>query len=95
MKVRRAVVDTNVLISAALHARGAPRTVVDILRASEVRLLFCHETLHEPSTRLERPRFARYLDEREREACLGQIEAIAERIVISGVPMGCRDPDDK
>lgn len=94
MKVRRVVVDTNVLISAALHSKGLPRTVVGTLRALGVRLLFCEETLEELTTRLRRQKFVRYLDEGEREAYLGEIEAVAEWVVISGAPQGCRDPDD-
>ncbi len=94
MTVRRVVVDTNILISAALHTGGLPRTVVDILKDSDIRLLFCEETLEEQSSRLRRPKFARYWDEGELEAYLGEVEAAAEWVAISGKPMGCRDRDD-
>ncbi len=94
MKVRRVVVDTNVLISAALHSEGLPRTVVNILRTSDIRLLFCEETFDELSTRLRRRKFIRYIDEGEREAYLDQVASVAEWLSISGTPMGCRDPDD-
>lgn len=94
MKVRRAVVDTNVLISAALRSQGIPRTALNVLQAAEVSLLFCEETFEELSTTLRYRKFARYLQENRRKAYLVQIADVAEWVTISGARMGCRDPDD-
>ena len=44
MKAERVVLDTNVLISAALQPNGSPRAVVETLRAVRGVLLFSDET---------------------------------------------------
>ena len=52
MTAERAVVDTNVVISAALQPHGPPRAVVDAMRATGAVLLFSEETFAELRTRL-------------------------------------------
>ncbi|MGC3986115.1 MAG: putative toxin-antitoxin system toxin component, PIN family [Pseudorhodoferax sp.] len=69
MKAERAVVDTNVLISAALSAGGPPaRLVRHVLQHG--RLLFSDASFAELHTRLWRPKFDRYLRIEDRKQLL-------------------------
>ena len=96
MIAERFVVDTNVLISAALTPSGAPRAVVDTIRDVNGVLLFSDETFHELQTRLRRSRFDRYVSRDARLLFLAQLEAVSEWVSIVGARLGCRDPaDDK
>ncbi len=54
MTADRVVLDTNVLISAALQPAGLSRAVVDAIRAAEGGLLFSDETFDELRTTLGR-----------------------------------------
>ena len=94
MKVERVVLDTNVLISAALQPNGVPRAVVDAIRAVHGVLLFSDETFDELRTRLRRLKFDRYVSHRGRSVFLAQLEAVSERVSIAGTKLGCRDPED-
>ena len=94
MKVERLVLDTNVLISAALSPGGSPRAVVDAARAANGILLFSHETFHELRTRLLGPKFGPYVSWEGRALYLAQLEAVSEWVSITGAKLGCRDPDD-
>lgn len=95
MKVERAVVDTNVLISAALIADSAPARVTLFL-LEHARLLFCAETFAEFETRIWRPKFDRYLSIESRKRLLHDFNAAAEWIELGPAPLPalCRDPDD-
>jgi putative PIN family toxin of toxin-antitoxin system len=96
MRTERVVVDTNVLISAALQSSGRPRAVVDAIAAGGGLLLFSDETFAELSTRLARAKFDRYVSRVARARFLEHVGAVAEWVVISGIVQGCRDPrDDK
>ena len=94
MKAERAVLDTNVLISAALRRDGRPRAVVDAVREERGVLLFCDETFDELRTRLRLPKFDRYVSPEGRAVYLAQLEAVSEWVPIAGAKLGCRDPDD-
>lgn len=94
MKAKRVVLDTNVLISAALRPNGSPRAVVDAVRAENGILLFSDETFEELRSRLHRPKFDGYVDRQGRAVYLALLEPVSEWVSISGVQLGCRDPDD-
>ena len=94
MKVDRLVVDTNVLISAALSSAGAPAKLLDQLKIARTALVFSEPTMTELATRLLRTKFDRYVDRDTRIRFLAEIDAIAEFVGISGAPMGCRDRSD-
>ena len=94
MRAERAVLDTNVLISAALRPSGPPREVVDAIRAQNGVLLFSDETFHELLTRLRSPKFDPYVSREGRSVFLAQLEAVAAWVPITGTKLGCRDPDD-
>ena len=94
MSVERAVIDTNVLISAALQASGRPRRVVESIRSGNGTLLFSDETFDELRSRIHRPKFDRYVDQEVRNAYLAQLLSVSDWVSITGTRLGCRDPDD-
>jgi len=94
MRVDRAVVDTNVLISAALRSTGPPRRVVDTIRINNTSLLFSDETFIELQTRIQRPKFDRYVGTSLRDEYLLQLLVVSEWVSITRSRLGCRDPDD-
>ena len=94
MRAERLVLDTNVLISAALRRDSPPRAVVDALRAENGVLLFSEETFDELQTRLLRSKFDRYVAREHRLVYLAQLRAVSEFVSITGAKLGCRDPDD-
>ncbi|MCZ0942870.1 MAG: putative toxin-antitoxin system toxin component, PIN family [Gammaproteobacteria bacterium] len=94
MRVDRAVIDTNVLISAALRPEGPPRRVLDAMGRNRSALIFSDETFSELRSRLHRPKFDRYLSQSIRTLYLSQIMAVSEWVSITNAKMGCRDPDD-
>ncbi|MCB1742055.1 MAG: putative toxin-antitoxin system toxin component, PIN family [Gammaproteobacteria bacterium] len=93
MTAERVVLDTNVLISAALIATGKPWAVLKHVVETGV-LLFCDETFEELATRLMREKFDRYVSESTRHTFLVELAAVAEWTAITGAVHVCRDPDD-
>ena len=94
MRVRRAVLDTNVLISAALRPAGQPRNVIDAVRRENGELLFSDETFDELQTRILRSKFDGYVSHKSRAIYLAQLKTVSAWVSITGAKMGCRDPDD-
>ena len=94
MRVERVVVDTNVLISAALRPKGPPREVINMVRTANGVLLFSNDSFNELRSRLLRARFDRYVGREGRVLYLVQIKAVSEWVSITGAKLGCRDPDD-
>lgn len=95
MRIERAVIDTNVLISAALSPRSAPAQIVDCL-LQHATLVFSRETFQELETRLWRPKFDRYLNIDHRRLLLHDFAAAAQWVDLPVVPRPtyCRDPND-
>jgi putative PIN family toxin of toxin-antitoxin system len=94
MKVERVVIDTNVLISAALIPASAPARCVDWVLTNAA-LLFSPATFGELQTRLWRPKFDRYLSLEQRQAILHDMSAAA--LWVTPEPSAAainRDPDD-
>lgn len=94
MKVERVVVDTNVLISAALVPGGSPRAVLEAVRSDNGVLLFSDETFEELQSRLGLPRFDVYVSRERRALYIAQLQAVSEWVSITNTKLGCRDPDD-
>ena len=94
MKADRVVLDTNVLISAALTRTGPPRRVVDLIRADNGILLFSDETFDELRHRILGSKFDRYVGRESRAAFTALLAAVAEWVPIAGARLGCRDPTD-
>ena len=87
------VIDTNVLINAALSASGAPARLVQLVleRGS---LVFSQPTFDELKTRLYRPKFDRYISLELREAVLHDLSAAARWVEIGEPARYCRDRSD-
>lgn len=94
MKAERVVIDTNVLISAALLPHGSPRGVVDMVRSENGVLLFSEETFDELRSRLGLPKFDAYVAREGRAVYMAQLQAVSEWVRITGAKLGCRDTDD-
>jgi hypothetical protein len=94
MIVKRVVVDTNVLISAALLSTSTPTKLLDALKESRAILLFSTETQKELQTRIMKKKFDQYVSLAKRQRFLAQLDAVTEYIPIVNRPMGCRDKDD-
>ena len=88
------VVDTNVLISAALSADGAPARLLRQL-IEESRLVFAPATFAELETRLWKPKFDSWLSIEERQEYLRIYSSIANSLGDAVAPEEwSRDRDD-
>jgi putative PIN family toxin of toxin-antitoxin system len=90
------VVDTNVLLSAALSPRGTPAQLVDGLLAGR-RLVVSEATFAEFQTRIWKPKFNRYLPIERRKRLLYQLNAAANWVEVPediASRTYSRDPDD-
>ena len=94
MRAERVVLDTNVLISAALTRTGRSRRVVDLVRADNGVLLLSDETFAELRHRILGSKFDRYVGRESRAAFVALLAAVAEWVPIAGARLGCRDPTD-
>ena len=87
------VLDTNVLVSAALFPLSHPWRVFDIVRG-QGSLIASVETLAEIDTVLKRPRFDRYLRRTLREEFLEGLGQMVRVVEITQTIRACRDPKD-
>jgi uncharacterized protein len=93
MRVERIVLDTNVLISAALSRLGKPFACLDWV-LDNATLIVSRELLEELETRLTRPKFSKYVDDSRRRAFVSDVGLSAVQVELSGTVTVCRDPDD-
>ena len=89
----RVVLDTNLLVSAALLSGSLPRRVLDHVRLNG-RLLLSLETFVELEGVLLRSKFGRYASWEKRKELLELLPSVAEWISTSSTISECRDPDD-
>ena len=89
----RAVVDTNVTVSAALLPRSTPRRALDQV-LEQGTLLISLATLAELNDVLCRPRFDSYLREAERLEFLAALARESELVEVTAEVSVCRDPKD-
>lgn len=75
------VVDTNVLLSAALCPTNVPARVVNLLLQSS-RLVFSGQTFAELETRIWKPKFDRYLSPETRKGLLHDFSAAGHWVEI-------------
>lgn len=94
MKAERFVLDSNVLISAALRSSSNPAKLIYALRKSAAILLFSKETQAELQTRLMKSKFDPYVSAKTRLRFLAQLDVVSEYVYIANKIMGCRDPND-
>ena len=89
----RVVLDTNVLISAALLPQSVPvRLLQHVLVRS--RLVFSQATFTELETRLWKPKFDRYVSLETRRSLLADLSAVAEWVAPKSTARHSRDADD-
>ena len=86
------VVDTNVLISAALSSQGAPAQLMRRVLGQHI-LVFSQATFDELHTRIYRPKFDRYITLEQRQRLLHDFNACAHWVDLAPYPVYCRDPD--
>ncbi len=92
----RAVVDSNVWLSAALSPDGTPAQVVSHLLLNGA-VVFSDATFNELETRIWRPKFDRYISLETRRGILRDIKGAAQWVSIPAelsAQTYCRDPDD-
>lgn len=89
----RLVIDTNVLVSAAILPLSVPRQAVDRAVDHGV-LLFSESTMNELKGVLLRPKFDRYVRRESRAIFLTQLESVAEMVPTVQIVRECRDPKD-
>jgi uncharacterized protein len=87
------VIDTNILISAALSAQGAPAKLVQLALAQHP-LVFSQATLDELRTGLYQPKFDRYISLESRERLLHDFNASSLWVDVGEPAVYCRDRDD-
>ena len=88
----KCVVDTNVLISAAL-TKGVPFRIVEHLIKNNA-LIFSKETISELSSRITQPQFDKYVSAEDHEAYVNNLIFSADLVIIDNLIQGCRDRDD-
>ncbi len=93
MKVKRVVLDTNVLISALLSPAGKPFACL-LWGLNNAAILTSHELLSELASRLARPKFEKYASAERRRAFVADLALVSVQVEISGSIKACRDPDD-
>jgi len=95
MKGDAFVLDTNVLISAALSAESAPAKVT-LWVIANARLIFAEPSFEEFRSRLWRAKFDKYLTIERRNQILHDFSAIADWVELddAALPVSSRDPDD-
>lgn len=87
------VIDTNVLVSAAIRPNSVPAEVVAVVLARGT-LLLSAETLAEVDEVLRRPRLDRFRPASEREELLTLALTRGRQVMIVETVAACRDPDD-
>ena len=93
MNKLRLVLDTNVVISAALMERSIARQVFEIA-LTQGEILVSDETQDELTEVLMRPKFDRYIAEEQRLLFLANFLQLAVSVEIMQRITACRDPKD-
>lgn len=89
----RVVIDTGVVVSAALLPRSIPRQAFDkVLR--DARVLVSDSTIAEFDDVFRRPKFNKYVSEELRLEFLAALVTAAEVVEITEQITACRDPKD-
>ncbi len=87
------VIDTNVLISAALSPHGTARKVLDKVY-KEFKIAQSEEIYQELKTRIYKSKFDKYISDAEREDFLDVVKKSSQFIEVTSQINICRDPDD-
>ncbi|MEH2193951.1 MAG: putative toxin-antitoxin system toxin component, PIN family [Nostoc sp.] len=87
------VIDTNVLISAALSPNGTARKALDKVY-KEFKIAQSDETYQELNTRIYKPKFDKYISDEDRQDFLNIVKKYSQFIEIKSQINTCRDPND-
>lgn len=87
------VIDTNILISAALSPDGTARKALDKVY-QQFKIAQSEETYQELSTRIYKPKFDKYISNAERQDFLDVVKKYSQFIEIKSQINICRDADD-
>lgn len=87
------VIDTNVLLSAALSANGTARKAVDKVY-KKFKIAQSDETYQELNTRIYKRKFDKYISDEDRQDFLDIVKKYSQFIEIKSQINTCRDPDD-
>ncbi|MEA5516831.1 putative toxin-antitoxin system toxin component, PIN family [Nodularia sp. UHCC 0506] len=87
------VIDTNILISAALSPDGTARKAIDKVYKN-FKIAQSDETYQELSTRIYKRKFDKYISEEDRQDFLNIVKKYSQFIVITSQINICRDADD-
>ena len=90
----KAVVDTNVWVSALLNPAGAPRQIAERFEADQFALICSNALIAELAEVLARPKFARKIQTDQTERFIALIQRKAVLIQLQDVPAVSRDPKD-
>ena len=88
------VLDTNLLLSAALFKNSLARKAFDIVVTSESEIILSTPVLEELTDVLSRSRFDRYVSIEIRNQFLGDFLELIEMVDITRTITDCRDPKD-
>lgn len=89
----RCVVDTNVLISALISPKGKPNAAVRHVLSHGV-FFASPETFWEFESRIQRPKFRKYVTEEQIAQFVELLRAAATFVEVTGALSVCADPDD-
>ena len=87
------VIDTNILISAALSPDGTARKALEKVY-KEFIIAQSNETYQELSTRIYKRKFDKYISDEERQYFLNIVNKYSQLIEIKSQINICRDPED-
>lgn len=93
MKIDRVVIDTNVLISAAILEESIPARARNHA-LHHGRLIATEDTLREFVARLLSTKFDAYVSRAARETLLQRLHPLIEIVPVTQVVKACRDPRD-
>lgn len=87
------VIDTNVLLSAALSLNGTARKALDKVY-KEFKIAQSDKTYQELNTRIYKRKFDKYISDEDRQDFLDIVKKYSQFIEIKSQINTCRDPDD-
>ncbi|MEH1874393.1 putative toxin-antitoxin system toxin component, PIN family [Nostoc sp.] len=87
------VIDTNVLLSAALSPNGTARKALDKVY-KEFKIAQSDETYQELNTRIYKRKFDKYISNEDRQYFLDVVKKYSQFIEIKSQINTCRDADD-
>jgi uncharacterized protein len=90
----KAVVDTNIWISALLNSAGASRQIAERLEADQFALICSNELIVELTQVLARPKFVRIINSNQADRFIALLQRKAVLVQLQDVAAISRDPKD-